>query len=128
MPIDRSSGVRLARSRNSTRSSAIGRSENGVAAEEVHLDLHRIAQPAKDVDVVPGFLVVAARRVIVDANLVVDVLVEIGIKLGLKDVFKRAKLRLFLGLEGLRIVQHFAVAIAEDVRREPALKRRSCAP
>src|SRR5450631_2973396 len=37
------------------------RGEDRVAAEEVDLDLHRIAEPTDDVDVVPAFLVVAAR-------------------------------------------------------------------
>ncbi len=97
-----------------------GRGKDRVAAEEIDLDLHRVAEPAEDVDVVPALFFVAARRIVVDANLVVDVLVEIGIKLGLEDVFERAQLRLFLGLEGLRIVEHFAVAIAEDVGRVPA--------
>ena len=42
-----------------------------VAAEEVDLDLHGIAHPSEDVDVVPSLLVVVARRVIVDAHLMV---------------------------------------------------------
>ena len=59
--------------------------EDGVAAEEVDLELHGVAEPAEDVDVVPAFFVVAAGRVIVDADLVVEVLVEIGVELGLED-------------------------------------------
>src|SRR3981081_2351036 len=39
------------------------RRKNAVAAQEVDLQLHRIAEPSEDVDVVPAFLVVAARRV-----------------------------------------------------------------
>src|SRR5688572_12927163 len=42
--------------------------QDAVAAQEVDLQLHRIAEPAKDVDVVPPFLVVAARRIVVDAD------------------------------------------------------------
>ena len=97
-----------------------GRGEDGIAAEEIDLDLHRIAEPSEDVDVVPALFVVAARRVVVDADLVEDVLVEVGIELGLEDVFERAELRLFLGLERLGIVEHFAVAVAEDVGGVPA--------
>src|SRR5450631_739974 len=74
-------------------------SQNRIAAKEVHLDLHRIAQPSEDVDVVPGFFVVAAWWVVVDSNLVKDVLVKIRVEFGLKDVFKRAQLGFFLGLE-----------------------------
>jgi hypothetical protein len=44
--------------------------------------------------------------------------VELRVHLRLQDVLN-AELRLFLGLEALRIVQHFAVAVA-DVRRVPA--------
>src|SRR5258706_3059149 len=43
------------------------RGQDRVAAEEVELDLHRIAEPSEDVDVVPTLFVVATRRVVVDA-------------------------------------------------------------
>lgn len=46
-------------------------SEDRVAAEEVDLDLHRIAHPSEDVDVVPSLLVVVARWIIVDTYLVI---------------------------------------------------------
>src|SRR4051812_9684130 len=36
------------------------RRENAVAAEEVDLQLHRIPEPADEIDVVPAFLVVSA--------------------------------------------------------------------
>jgi hypothetical protein len=94
--------------------------ENGVAAEEVHLELHRVAEPTEDVDVVPALFVVAAGWVIVDAYLVVEVLVEIGVELGLEDYVEDAELGLFLGLEGLGVVEDFAVAVAEDVGGVPA--------
>src|SRR5258708_36526580 len=55
-----------------------GSGKDRVAAEEINLDLHRIAEPSENVDVVPAFLVIAAGRVIVDANLVEDILVEVG--------------------------------------------------
>ena len=51
------------------------RRQDRVATQEVDLDLHRVAEPAEDVDVVPAFLVVAARWVVVDADDVVEVLV-----------------------------------------------------
>src|SRR5271166_7137268 len=56
------------------------RSQNRIAAKEVDLDLHRITKPSEDIDVVPALFVVAARRVIVDANLVIHVAVQFGIK------------------------------------------------
>src|SRR5947209_20616059 len=65
-----------------------GRGEDGVAAEEVDLDLHRVAEPAEDVYVVPAFLIVAARRVIVDADDVREVFVELRVNIRLEDVFE----------------------------------------
>src|SRR5438309_2868731 len=38
------------------------RREDTVAAEKVDLELHPVAEPAHEIDVVPAFLVVAARR------------------------------------------------------------------
>src|SRR5476649_1154275 len=72
------------------------RGEDAVAAEEVDLQLHRIAEPAEDVDVVPALFVVAARRVVVDPNDVREILVEIWVEGGLEDVVERAFLALFL--------------------------------
>src|SRR5271157_2455003 len=40
-----------------------GRCQYRVPAEKVDLDLHRIAEPAKDVDVIPAFFGIAPRRV-----------------------------------------------------------------
>jgi hypothetical protein len=94
--------------------------EDGVAAEEVNLELHRVTEPTEDVDVVPTFFIITAWRVIVNADLVIEILVEIGVQLRLEDVVENAELGLFLGLEGLGIVEHFAVPIAENVRRVPA--------
>src|SRR6056297_419482 len=93
--------------------------EDRVPAEEVDLDLHRIAEPSEDVDVVPALLVVSTRRVVVDPHLVVEVLVQLGVHLRLQDVIERTELRLLLRLEGCRVVQNLAVAVPQDVRREP---------
>src|SRR6266545_4875108 len=98
------------------------RSEDRVAALEVHLDLHRVAEPPEDVDGVPAFLVVAARRVVVDRDLVVDVAVELGVLLRREDRVEHRHLRDLLRLEGVGVVEDLAVAVAEDVRREPAVE------
>src|SRR5882757_10068579 len=95
-----------------------GRSENRITTQEVDFELHRISEPTEDIDVVPTFLRVAARRVILDTYFVEDVLVERGVELGLQDDVESAELRYLLRLEGLGVVEHFAVAVAEDVRRE----------
>ncbi len=42
--------------------------EDRIAAHEIDLDLHLVAEPAEDVDRVPAFLVVAARRIIIDPD------------------------------------------------------------
>src|SRR5262249_54306687 len=69
-----------------------GRCQNGITTEEIDLDLHGVAQTAKDVDVVPALFVIATRRVIVNAHFVVDVLVELGIKFALQDTIQRGEL------------------------------------
>src|ERR1700744_1429995 len=53
--------------------------ENRVAAEKIDLDLHRVSEPAKDIDVVPALFVIAARRIVLDPNLVERVPVQIRI-------------------------------------------------
>src|SRR5262249_20973959 len=87
--------------------------EDRVLAEEVDLDLHPLAEEPEDVDVVPGFLLVPARAVVVDVHLVVGDLVA-------EDLVQHRELARDLGLVALRIVQHPAVVVAEDVGGEPA--------
>src|SRR5580692_9699721 len=48
--------------------------------------------------------------------------VQHRIKLRLENVLKYAELGLFLRLEGTRVFQHFAVAVAKNVRREPPVE------
>src|SRR5207237_10477984 len=57
------------------------RREDAVAAQEVDLQLHRVAEPADEIDVVPSLLVVAARRLVVYPHDVAQVLVQAGISL-----------------------------------------------
>src|SRR5262249_5239666 len=73
-----------------------GSGQDRIAAKEVDLDLHGIAEPSKDVDVVPALFVVAARRIVVDAHLVKHVPVELGIQTGLQNVLEHAQFRFFL--------------------------------
>src|SRR5215469_4581598 len=80
------------------------RGQDGVTAQEVDLDLHRIAEPAEDVDVVPAFFAVTPRRVVVDTHLVVDVAIEVGIKPRLQDVLQYAELGLLLGAEAVGVI------------------------
>src|SRR5690606_41614999 len=49
-----------------------------------------------------------------------DVAVQVGMVGGLQDVLEHAQLALLLGLERLGIVEHLAIAVAEDVGAVPA--------
>ena len=71
----------------------------GVAAQEIDLDLHGVAEPSEDVDVVPTLFVISARRVVVDADLVAEVAVKLGVQLRLQDLLQHTQFRLFLGAE-----------------------------
>src|SRR3954468_11102261 len=44
------------------------RRENTVATQEIDLQLHRVTKPPDQIDVVPAFFVVAARRIVIDAH------------------------------------------------------------
>src|SRR5437016_12543674 len=62
-----------------------GRGEHGIATKEVDLDLHGVVQPSEDIDIVPAFLIVVTRRVIVAAYLVASVAVELWVEFGLEN-------------------------------------------
>src|SRR5437870_4418455 len=62
--------------------------ENAVAAQEVDLDLHGITEPSIDVDVVPSFFIVSARRVVMDAHLVREILVKIRVQFRLENLIQ----------------------------------------
>src|SRR5205823_3579667 len=72
-----------------------GRGQDRIAAQEIYLDLHRIAEPAEDVYVVPALFVVSTRRVIIDANNVREIFVKLWIDFRLKNVFEHRELGLF---------------------------------
>src|SRR5690348_3250089 len=76
-----------------------GGGQNRIAAQEVNFDLHGIAHPSEDVEIVPPLFVVSARRVIIDSHFVIEALVELRIDLRLEDIFQNGKLALFLGPE-----------------------------
>src|SRR5258706_1449809 len=62
--------------------------ENRVTTEKIDLDLHGITQPAENIDIVPALFVVATRRIIVNANHVRKIFVEVGIDVGLKNILE----------------------------------------
>src|SRR5947199_10441230 len=88
-----------------------GRGENAVAAQEVDLQLHRVAEPADEIDVVPPFLVVAARRIVIDPHDVAQMGVEIRIELRLQDIVENGLLDLLFGFERFGFDENLAVAI-----------------
>ena len=96
--------------------------KDGVAAEEVDLNLHGIVHPAEDVDVVPSLLVVVARRIVVDAHLVVvlgvfvvAVSVEVGLYVGLQYCLKCRELRNLLSVEVCGLIKYKTIAVAKNV-------------
>src|ERR1051326_1576173 len=85
--------------------------KNAVAAEKIDLDLHGITEPAVDVDIIPSFFIIATGRVVMDADFVREILIKVRVKIGLKDLFQHRKLTLFLGFEGIRIIQNLSIAV-----------------
>ena len=70
---------------------------------------------------VPPLFVVAFRWVVVDADLVIDVAVQVGVDVWLQDVLQHPQLRDFLRSEAVRVVEDLAVTISEDVGGEPTV-------
>lgn len=89
--------------------------EDRVSAEEVDLDLHGVAHPTENIDIVPTFLIVVAGRIVVDAHLVVDVAIEVGLIFLSQDGLQRRELRHLLGVEVGRLVEHQTITVAQDV-------------
>src|SRR5688572_16995976 len=79
-----------------------GRREDAVSAKKVYFNLHRIAEPTVDIHVVPAFLVVAPRGVVMNPDLVRKVLVKIGIQLRLEDLVEHRQLAFLLRFERIR--------------------------
>ncbi len=94
---------------------AEGCCEDRVAAEEVNLNLHRISHPAEDIDVVPAFLVVVARGIVVDTYLVVVVGVEVGLVFRHENRLEGRELADLFCAEVGGFVKHETVAVSEDV-------------
>lgn len=94
--------------------------KNRVAAKEVDLYLHGIAHPSEDINIIPSLLIIVAGRIVIDANLVVIVRVEIGLFVGLENAFQGRKFRNFLCVEVGWFVEHQTIAVAQDVGREPS--------
>ena len=96
--------------------------EDRVAAQEVDLDLHGIAHPAEDVDIVPALLVIVAGRIVVDANLVAVVAVQVRLVVSYQDRLEGRELADLLGAEVGGLIQYETVAVAQDVGREPTIQ------
>src|SRR5580700_6784501 len=69
-----------------------GRSQNRIPAKKIHLDLHGVAEPAEDIDVVPALFVVAPGWVIVYADFVSEIAVKVRVEFGLQNVFENREL------------------------------------
>src|SRR5439155_21937432 len=96
--------------------------QDTIAAQEIHLDLHGIIEPAKNIDVIPAFLIIPTWFVVMDVHLVLVLAVEILVQFRLQNVFEHRQFAALLGAEGVRIVQHVTVPIAQDIGRKPAVQ------
>ena len=108
------------------------RSEDGVAAEEINLDLHGITHPAEDVDIVPTLFVVVAWGIVVDAYLmvilgvlVVAVSIEVRLYIGFQDGLEGGEFRYLLRAEVGRLVEYQSVAVTENIGGEPSAETQS---
>ena len=99
-----------------------GCGEDGVAAEEIDFDLHGVPEPSEDIDVIPSFFGVAARRIIFDADFVVVITIQVWEGFSVEDVFDDGEFRNFFCFERAWVVEDFAVAVSEDIGREPAVE------
>src|SRR6202158_4585632 len=94
-----------------------GCGEYRIAAEEVYFDLHRIAEPSEDIDIVPSLLGIAARWIVIDSHLVKEIAVKLRVHFRLKNLIEHREFGFFFRPERAGIVEHFAVAITQDVGR-----------
>jgi hypothetical protein len=63
---------------------------------------------------------IASRRVVLDPHLVIHLAVQLRIEVRLQDRLEHAELAYFLALEAVGLVEHFAVAVPQNIGREPA--------
>ncbi len=89
--------------------------KDAVLAQEINLDLHRVPEPAEDIDAVPALFVVSLGRVIVDGHLVIEVPVKLRIHLGLQNGVQDRKFARLFGLERILVIQDKAVPVAENI-------------
>src|SRR5262249_40870176 len=99
-------------------------SQDAVPAEKIDLDGHRVPEPAEDIYRVPALLVVAARWVIVDVDLVVEAAVQLRIEIRPKHRRKDRELCFLLRSERLRIIERRAIAVAENVGGVPPVQAK----
>src|SRR2546429_6421397 len=71
-------------------------SKNTVAAQEINFDLHGVTEQSVDVDVVPSFFIISARRIVMDPHFMRELLVEIREKLWLQNIIDTSQLTCFL--------------------------------
>ena len=90
-------------------------SKNRVTTEEIDLYLHRITHPTENINVIPTFLIVVTRRVVIDTYLVVVIGVKIRLFVSYENAFKRRKLRYFLGMEVGWLIKYKSITVAQDI-------------
>jgi hypothetical protein len=63
-----------------------------IAAKEIDLDLHGIVQPTENVNIVLAFLIIAVRGIIIDADLMIQFTIQIGVQVGPQNIFQHTQL------------------------------------
>ena len=99
--------------------------QDTIAAQEIHLDLHGIIKPAKNVDVIPAFLIIPAWFVVVDMHLVLVLTVDILLSSSGWRMYSSTDslLRSLVRKEsGSCVSDHVTVAIAQDIGGKPAVQ------
>ena len=94
--------------------------KNRVAAEEIHLYCHRITHPTKNIDIIPTLLLVATRGIIVDAYLMINIGIEVGINVAVENILQSRDFAATLGFKVIRVIKYHTVTVSKYIGREPA--------
>ena len=70
-----------------------------ITTKEINLYLHWVTHPAKDVYIIPSFLIVITRWIVVDAHLMIDITIKIGLLICSTNSLKCRQLTYFLCME-----------------------------
>ena len=87
--------------------------KNRVATEEIHLYCHRITHPTENIYIIPTLLLVATRGIIVDAHLMINIRIEVGVNVAVENILHCRHFTATLSLEILGSIEYHTVAVTE---------------